>query len=160
MTATIRATISSSDSNGAPASSSDPRRFIRAPVDSSAEQHDPPLQVLLRARQLGVGRRLFAKPLELGGDNGQRLREVVGPRPDVEADLAAVLVAAGKRVDGVGETAPLANLLEQPRGRCAAEDRVEYPEGKATIVVSRESWTAEAHVVLLGVLALEPPRRG
>ena len=55
----------------------------------------------------------------------------------------------------------LADLLEEPRRRRAAEDRVEERGGEPPPVRARDAGRAEADVVLLGVLALEtqPGRR-
>src|SRR5437763_14310262 len=93
--------------------------------------------------------------MELARDYLHRLAEVVGPRAHVQADLARVLIGAGERIHRVGQTAPLAHLLEQPRGRRAAEDRVEHAKREPPVVVAGQPDAAETHVVLLGVLALE-----
>ena len=65
-----------------------------------------------------------------------RLVHVVRPRAHVEADLAGVDVLAGERVDGVGQAALLAHLLEQPRRAGAAEDRVQHPQREAALVAA------------------------
>ena len=70
--------------------------------------------------------------------------------PDVEPDLAGVLVLAPEGVDRVRHPALLADLLEQPRGRRAAEDRVEQRGRVAAVVVVRDPRPDEADVVLLG----------
>ena len=93
------------------------------------------------------------------GDDLHRLREVVGARADVEADLARVDELGGERVDRVGEPALLAHGLEQPRGGQPAEDGVEHPQREAAVVVARQPEGAEADVDLLGLLALELQRR-
>ena len=156
VTASIRSTTSSSDSSGAPASTSEPSRFMRAPVDSSASTTRPLRFSLARVELLAVAGSSRSRSSS-AADDRERLLEVVGPRPDVQADLAGVLVGAGERVDGVGEPAPLADLLEQARGGGAAEDRVEHAQREPALVVAREAGAAEADVVLLGVLALEAP---
>ena len=158
VTASIAPTISSSDSSGVPASTSEPSRFIRAPGRFERE-HDSTLEVLLGAVKLLGGRGLLAQATELGPDHRQRLGHVVGARADVQPDLPGVLIGARERVDRVGQPAALADLLEQPRGRGAAEDRVEHAQREPPIVVARERRAAEADVVLLGVLALEPMPR-
>ena len=60
--------------------------------------------------------------------------------------------------DRVGEAALLADLAEQARGDRAAEDRVEDAERVAAIVAARDPATAEADVVLLGLLGIEEQR--
>ena len=64
MTASKRAITSSVSSSGSPNSSEAPSRFMRAPVDSSAE-HDARLDVLARALELLLGGGLLAQPREL-----------------------------------------------------------------------------------------------
>src|SRR5205823_12118200 len=85
--------------------------------------------------------------------------EVLGTGPHVDPHLARVGVLARERVDRVRQTALLAHLLEQARRGGAAEDRVEYAQGEAPVVVPRDTGRPQAHVVLLGVLALELERR-
>src|SRR4051812_19203594 len=123
-------------------------------------QHDPALDVLLRAGELVGARRVLAHALELVGDDRHRPHDVVRPRAQVQADLARAGVHRLERVDVVGEPAPLADLLEQPRRRRAAEDVVEHAQREAAIVVARDARRAEADVVLLGLLGDEAhPRR-
>ena len=113
VTASIRATTSSIGISGAPASTSEPRRFIRAPVDSSASTTRPLRFSLARASSSAVaGSARSAR--QLGADDRQGLHQVVGAGAHVQADLAGVVVGAGERVDGVGQAAALADLLEQP----------------------------------------------
>ena len=61
--------------------------------------------------------------------------------------------------DRVGEPALLAHLAEQPRRGRAAEDRVEHAEREAALVRAGDPRTAEADVVLLGLLGLEREAR-
>src|SRR5262249_52801604 len=64
-------------------------------------------------------------------------------------------------VDGVRHAPLLADLLEEPRRRGPAEDRVEERRREAAPVRARDSGRAEAEVVLLRLLALEAePRAG
>ena len=91
----------------------------------------------------------------------QALGEVLLARADVEPDLARIGVLRAEAVDGVRHPALLADLLEEPRRRRAAEDRVEERGSEAAVVAPREAERAEADVVLLGRLALEAePRDG
>ena len=69
---------------------------------------------------------------------------------DVDAEQAVVGVALGVRVDGVGQGALLAHLLEQSAAHAAAERGGQHREGVATIVAARDSWDAEDEVGLLG----------
>ena len=64
--------------------------------------------------ELLVGGRLSPQALELLAHHGHRLGEVVGPRADVQADLARVRELAREREDAVGEPALLAHGLEEP----------------------------------------------
>src|SRR3954449_13162030 len=123
-------------------------------------QHDPALDVLLRAGELVGARRVLAHALELVGDDRHRPHDVVRPRAQVQADLARAGVHRLERVDVVGESAPLTHLLEQPRRRRAAEDVVEHAQREAAVVVARDARRAETDVVLLGLLGDEAhPRR-
>ena len=115
-------------------------------------QREPALDVLARAAQLVLADPLVAHARQLAADHVERLDDVVLARADVDADLAGVLVLARPRVDRVGEAALLAHLLEQARRRRAAQDRVEDRQGEAAIVVARDALSAEADVVLLGLL--------
>ena len=159
VTASIRSTISSTDSSGIPASTSEPSRFMRAPVDSS-DSTTRPLRFSLARSSSSGGRGLLAQPPSSVPTTASASVEVLGARADVQPDLAGVGVGARERVHRVGQPATLAHLLEQARGRGAAEDRVEHAQREAPLVVARERRPAEAHVVLLGVLALEAATRG
>ena len=118
------------------------------------------LDVLLRPRQLRARDRLAAQPLELGADDRAGLLDVVLAGPDVGRDEAGVGVLLVVGADRVGEAALLAHLSEQARGGRAAEDRVEHRERVAPLVVAGDAGSAEADVVLLGVLLVEAqPRR-
>src|SRR6185437_9482493 len=73
---------------------------------------------------------------------------------------AGVGVLRPEAVDGVRHPALLADLLEEPRRRRAAEDRVEERGREAAAVGPGDARRAQTHVVLLRVLALETePRR-
>ena len=128
---------------------------VHARAGRLQREHHAALDVLLGPLELLAGGRLLAHALELCADHPQRLGQVVRARAQVEADLPGVGVLVGERVDRVGQAAPLAHLLEQARGRGAAEDVVEHAQGEAAVVVAGDPRRAEAHVVLLGVLALE-----
>src|SRR5262249_9136615 len=82
-------------------------------------------------------------------------REVLLPCADVDAEDPRVRVLRAEAVDGVGHAALLADLLEEPRRRRPAEDRVEQGRGEAAAVRARDADRAEAEVVLLGLLPLE-----
>src|SRR4029077_2463085 len=84
---------------------------------------------------------------------------VLRPRPDVEADQPAVRVLRRERVDGVGHAPLLPDLLEEPRRRRAAEQRVEQRRGEPAPIGARDPGRADADVVLLGALALEADAR-
>src|SRR4029079_14140687 len=85
--------------------------------------------------------------------------EVVLARPDVDANLAGVGVLGREAVDRVGHAPLLADLLEEPRRRRAAEDAVPKRRGEAALVRARDARRGDADVVLLGVLALEAEAR-
>ena len=95
-------------------------------VDEVDEPEQAALEVFLGAAQLG-GSDLARRELgELLGGEAQRLCEVLFARAEVQPELAGVGVLRAEAVDRIGEAAFLANLLEQPRGGGAAEDRVEH----------------------------------
>src|SRR5207244_7602088 len=85
--------------------------------------------------------------------------EVLLARPDVDAHEARVAVLRREAVDGVRHPTLLADLLEEPRRRGAAEHRVEKRCGETPPVGTRDPGCADAQVVLLGVLALEAEPR-
>ena len=122
-------------------------------------EHDPPLQVLLRARELVRPQDARSDVRELARRDLEALGEVLLARADVEADQAGVRVLRREAVDGVGHPALLADLLEQARGSGAAEDRVEQRRGEAPPVGARDARRADADVVLLRVLLLEAKAR-
>ena len=111
--------------------------------------------MLAGAAQLVLGHRLLAQALELGADHVQRLDDVVLAGADVDPDLPGVLVLARPGVDGVGQAPLLADLLEQARGGGAAQDRVQDRQGEAALVVAGDALSAQADVVLLGLLAVK-----
>src|SRR5207249_4347610 len=97
-----------------------------------------------------------------GGDVGdlrsgdlEALLQVLLARSHVEADQPRVRVLRGEGVHGVGETALLADLLEEARRRRAAEDRVEDRGGEAAAVGTGDADRPDTDVVLLGLLGLE-----
>ena len=71
----------------------------------------------------------------------------------VDAEAPGVGVLVGVRVDGVGEAAPLPDLLEQARGHPPTDRVVEYSEGEAPRVVAVQRRATEHEVRLLGVPA-------
>ncbi len=80
------------------------------------------------------------------------VEHVVHPRrqaADADAEHAAVGVVRGEGVDGVRQPAALPDLLEQARGRTAAEDRVEHAEGVPAVVGADQPVHAEHEVDLL-----------
>src|SRR5205823_11558538 len=79
--------------------------------------------------------------------------------PEVDADEARVRVLRGERVDGVSHPALLADLLEEARRGGAAEDRVEERGGETAPVRPGDPRRTDAHVVLLGLLALKAEAR-
>src|SRR5207237_7466025 len=88
-------------------------------------------------------------------DHAAGLLDVLLASPDVGGDDSGVRVLIVIGADRVGQAALLAHLDEQPRGRGAAEDRVEHLLRVAPIVVAPDPGTAETDVVLLGVLLVE-----
>ena len=118
-------------------------------------EQDPALQVLLRALEL-ARRQVAGRDVgDLLGRDRERVGEVVLARAEVDADLAGVGVLRDERVDGVRHATLLANLLEEPGRRGAAEDRIEERRCEPPPVGARDPGRREADVVLLGVLALE-----
>ena len=110
-----------------------------------------PLQLALHevpGRDLG---HLLGGDLQAGG-------EVVLARAEAEADHAGVGVLGDEAVDRVGHAALLADLLEEPGGGRAAENRVEQGGGEAAPVGAGDARRGDADVVLLGLLALEAKR--
>ena len=131
-----------------------PSRLIRFEVDSS-ERTIRPLRLSfarssspLRSRPAAISRDLLDADLDARG-------EVLLPRADVDAEDAGVGVLRPEAVDGVRHAALLADLLEEPRRRRPAEDRVEQRRREAAAVRARDAGRAEAEVVLLGLLPLE-----
>src|SRR5205823_3610388 len=105
-----------------------------------------------RAPELLVAHPLAADAVELGADHLEGAGDVVLTRADVDPHLARVRVLARPRVDRVREAALLADLLEEPRGSGAADDRIEDRERETPVVVARDARSAQADVVLLGLL--------
>ena len=122
------------------------------------EQH-PPFEVLLRALELAWPEVPRRDVLELGRGDREALGEVVLAGADVDPDLAGLGVLRAVAVDAVGHPALLADLLEEPGGSRAAEDRVEKRDGVATLVVTGDTRPGEDDVVLLGLPAQEAVAR-
>ena len=138
-----------------------PSRLIRFDVDSIESSIRPFRFSFARSSSPLRARSRRRRRASSLGDDLEALDEVLLARADVEADLAGVGVLGGEAVDRVRHPALLADLLEEPRGRRAAEDRVEQRGGEAAARREREMpGSAEADVVLLGVLALEAVARG
>ena len=76
---------------------------------------------------------------ELGAHRREHVVELVRQAADRDADQAGVGVVAGEGEDGVGQAAALADLLEEPRGRAAAEGGVEHAEREAAVVVAGQA---------------------
>ena len=159
-TASISAKIRSNVSSSVSEMSDFPSRLMRFDVDS--------IESMIRPLRLSFARSSSPSRRLPGGDVGDLLDadldarlQVLLARPDVDTDEAGVGVLRREAVDGVRHAALLADLLEEARRRGAAEDRVEQRRRKAAAVGARDAGRAEAHVVLLGVLALkaEPGRR-
>ena len=112
-------------------------------------QQHPALQVLLRPLELAGAHVPGRDVAELARDDLEALDEVLLPRADVEPDLAGVRVLRGEAVDRVRHPTLLADLLEEPRGGGAAEDRVEQRRREAPLVAPGDARGAEADVVLL-----------
>ena len=159
-TASISATIRSSESSSESVISDLPSRFIRVDVDS-IESRIRPFRFSFARSSSRVGQVAGGDVGDLLGGDRERLAEVVLARAEVDADLAGVRVLRDERVDRVRHPALLADLLEEARRRRAAEDRVEERGGEAAPVGARDPGRREADVVLLGVLLLEaqPGRR-
>src|SRR4051794_20358148 len=116
-------------------------------------QHQPPLDALLRPRQLLNGDRLGAQTRHLVADDRASLLDVLLAGADVGGDhpLVGELLVVG--ADGVGEAALLAHLAEEARRSRAAEDRIEDGQRIAPLVVAAQPRRSETDVVLLGLLA-------
>src|SRR4051794_8337192 len=115
-------------------------------------EHDPPLEVLLRAGDL-FGSQVAGRDVrQLLGRDVQTGAEILGPRTDIDPDQSGVGVLRSERVDGVGHAALLADLLKESRRCGAAEDRVEDRGGEAAAVGARDSGCTQADVVLLRLL--------
>src|SRR5205823_4628073 len=97
---------------------------------------------------------------DLGARDLDAGREVLLARADIEAELTGVGVLGGEAVDRVGHAALLADLLEESRGRRAAEDRVQDRDREPAPVGTGDAGRTDADVVLLRVLALEAHARG
>src|SRR5690606_39898276 len=74
-----------------------------------------------------------------------------GGGPHVHAPGAGVGVGHAEAVDGVGEAALLADLVEQTRGHSSAEDVVEDLERPTALVGPVDPLAADDYVRLLGV---------
>ena len=134
-TASMRASTSSTLSSGMSASTEEPRRFMRAVVDSSASSTRPLTFSLERSSSSAVAGSA-RKRSSSSATTPHRAGDVVGARAEVQADLARAGVERLERVDAVGQAALLAHLLEQPRGRGPAEDVVEHAQREAALVVA------------------------
>src|ERR1043166_7335292 len=118
-----------------------------------------PLDALLCPKQILGAKPALRDLTDLLARDLEARPEVVLARSDVDADLARVGVLRREAVDGVGHAPLLADLLEEPRGRRAPEDAVEQRGREAPLVRACDSRRGDAHVVLLGVLALEAQAR-
>ena len=116
-----------------------------------AEDHAA-LDVLLGALELLAPDAFARERRHLARDDLARFGDVVLARADVRGDRAAVEVLLRVRADGVGEAALLADLAEEPRRDRAAEGGVDHGECEPALVAARDARSAEADVVLLGVL--------
>ena len=111
-----------SSTDGTPPCSSwlRPMRCIRAPESSRPSAIEPTIPPVAISSSRSVTP--SAQPRHLAGDHAQRLG---GPRrggAGVEAQDAGIVEAGAVGVHRVGETATLADLLEQPARRPATED--------------------------------------
>ena len=97
-------------------------------------EHDASLEVLLRSLELCLGDVARGDVGDLLGDDLEAGRDVLLACAHVDADVARVRVLARERVDRVGHPTLLADLLEEARGRRAAEDGVEERGGEAPTV--------------------------
>ena len=132
-----------------------PPQRLHARARALHAQHELPLEVVLGARD-GVVRHVRLEVAQHVEDDAHGLLDRLLPRAEVDGGEAGVGVQRGVRVHGVGEAALLAHLLEEVRAPRAAEDGVDDEDGVAVRVAALGARTAEAHVVLLGVLLREP----
>src|SRR3954469_14551376 len=118
-------------------------------------QHQPPLDALLRPRQLLGRDRLGTQPRHLVADDRAGLLDVLLAGADVGGDhpLVGELLVVG--ADGIGEATLLAHLAEEARGGRATENGVQHSQRKTPLVVAPQARRSEADVVLLGLLAQE-----
>ena len=153
-TASISAMIRSNVRSSVSEISDLPSRLIRFDVDS-IESMIRPLRFSFARSSSPVRRLPAAMSAICSTQISTHVVEVLLARADVDADQARVGVLRREAVDRVRHAALLADLLEEPRRRRAAEDGVEQRRGEAAPVGARDARRAEADVVLLGVLALE-----
>ena len=78
------------------------------------------------------------EPRELGVDDAQQLVEPLGCRAGRDRERAGLLERGAVRVDRVRETAPLADLLEEPRRHPATERLVQHRERVAIGIVGAQ----------------------
>ena len=136
-------------SSSSSTSSDLPRRVIREP-ESSRPRTRPPLSWPLPRASSSSVMPDSATLRELGAHHREHLVELGGQAADRDPDQAGVDVLAGEGEDGVGQAALLADLLEQPARRAAAERGVEHAEGEAARSSERVSpFTPEHDVDLL-----------
>src|SRR4051812_38104312 len=90
----------------------------------------------------------------------EHLTRAVGMAAGVDAEHSGVGVVRGKRVDGVGEAALLAHLLEEPRRHAATERGVEHAQCEPAVVEAVHAGHAEHEVGLLGRTAYDDISRG
>ena len=112
-------------------------------------EHQAAAQLALAAGQLLVGDAVRGDRASSVRTTAEHLVELVRQAADRDPDQAGVGVVAGEGEDRVGQAAALADLLEQPRRRAAAEGGVEHAEGEAAVVVAGHALHAEHEVDLL-----------
>src|SRR3954454_12164257 len=126
-----------------------PRPGVLETQDEAAT-HLPLASVeLLRAvAAAGRHRQLLTAQLE-------HLARAVGMTAGIDAEHSGVGVVRGEGVDGVGEAALLAHLLEQPRRHASAERGVEHAQSEPAVVEAVHARHAEHEVGLLGRTAYD-----
>ena len=149
VTASMRAITSSMPSSSSWTSSALPSRDIREPESSRPSTRPPRSWPLPRASSSSVMPSAATSATARSRTTASTSSSLVGRQPTETPDQAGVGVVAGEGEDRVGQAAALADLLEQPGRRAAAEGGVEHAEGEAAVVVAVHALHAEHQVDLL-----------
>ena len=121
-------------------------------LERKAEAAD---DVVLGAPQLVLGDGFVDEPLELVEADADGLGELLTADAGGDGEDASIGEVAVAGAHGVGQAAPLAYLVEEPRGHTRAEDVVEDADGEAAGVAATEEGQTEHDAALVDVARVD-----